>query len=247
MLVMGHARSAAVSFTGSDWKHYSETFLSLFCHSSVRYCKLAICGRMEVMKYMVCGLCVLQAAGFKESGGAATVVIGVVQVIATVVACTMMDKLGRRKLLIIAGLGMALSCFTLGLYYNVSRANAASTGSLSWLALASLIGYIVAFSLGWGPVPMLFMSEVLPARARGTASGAATLVNWGLAFFVTKFFSSMQEAAGLDGSFWLFGIACLFAVLFVFRQVPETNGRSLEEIEQFFAGQSIARSTVTYA
>ena len=188
---------------------------------------------------MVCGLCVLQAAGFKESGGAATVVIGVVQVVATIAACTMMDKLGRRKLLIIAGIGMALSCVTFGLYYNVSRANPASTESLGWLALASLIGYIVAFSLGWGPVPMLFMSEVLPARARGTASGATTLVNWGLAFIVTKFFASLQEAAGLDGSFLLFGVACLGAVVFVYQKVPETKGRSLEEIEQFFAGQSV--------
>jgi len=188
---------------------------------------------------MVCCLCVLQAAGFKESAGAATVVIGVVQVIATIVSCAMMDSLGRRRLLIIAGLGMALSCGILGLYYHMFRTDAASTESLGWLALASLIGYKVAFSLGWGPVPMLFMSEVLPARARGTASGAATLVSWGLAFIVTKFFASLQEAAGLDGSFWLFGIACLLAVVFVFRQVPETKGRSLEDIEQFFAGQSI--------
>jgi len=181
----------------------------------------------------------LQAAGFKESGGTATVVIGVVQVLATIVACAVMDSQGRRRMLIIAGLGMALSCGTLGLYYNMSRANAATTESLGWLALVSLIGYIVAFSLGWGPVPMLFMSEVLPARARGTASGAATLVNWGLAFVVTKFFASLQHAVGLDGSFWLFGIACLLAVVFTVRHVPETKGRSLEEIEQFFSIRSI--------
>jgi len=178
---------------------------------------------------------VLQAAGFKESGGAATVVIGAVQVIATVVACAVMDSQGRRRLLIVAGLGMALSCGTLGLYYNMSRANPASTESLGWLALGSLIGYVVAFSLGWGPVPVLFMSEVLPARARGTASGAATLINWILAFIVTKFFANLQESAGLDGSFWLFGVACLLAVLFVVRHVPETKGRSLEDIEKFFA------------
>jgi len=188
---------------------------------------------------LICCCCLLQAAGFKESGGVATVVVGVVQVMATIVACAAMDSLGRRRLLMIAGLGMALSCGTLGLYYNMSRADASTTESLGWLALASLIGYVVAFSLGWGPVPMLFMSEVLPARARGTSSGAATLVNWGLAFVVTKFFASLQEAAGLDGSFWLFGVACLFAVAFVVRHVPETKGRSLEDIEQFFASRSI--------
>lgn len=181
----------------------------------------------------------LQAAGFKESGGVATVVIGVVQVVATIIACAVMDSQGRRRMLIIAGLGMSVSCATLGFYYNMSRANSSSTESLGWLALASLIAYTVAFSLGWGPVPMLFMSEVLPARARGTASGAATLVNWGLAFFVTKFFASLQDSAGLDGSFWLFGVACLLAVVFVVRHVPETKGRSLEDIEQFFANRNI--------
>jgi len=183
--------------------------------------------------------CLLQAAGFKGFSGLATVVIGAVHVVATIVACAMMDSQGRRRLLMIAGLGMALSCGTLGFYYNLSRANASATESLGWLALASLIGYAMAFSLGWGPVPLLFMSEVLPARARGTASGVATLVNWGLAFLVTKFFSSLQDAVGLDGSFWLFGIACLLAVVFVFRHVPETKGRSLEDIEQSFATRNI--------
>jgi len=180
-------------------------------------------------------LLMLQAAGFKESGGAAAVVIGIVQVLATIVACAVVDSLGRRRMLIIAGLGMALGCGSLGVFYNMSSADATTAESLGWLALVSLIGYIVAFSLGWGPVPMLFMSEVLPARARGTASGAATLVNWGLAFVVTKFFVSLQVIAGFDGSFWLFGIACLLAVWFVVRHVPETKGRSLEDIEQFFA------------
>lgn len=165
--------------------------------------------------------------------------IGVVQVVATIVACAVMDSQGRRRMLIVAGLGMAVSCATLGMYYNMSRASSASTESLGWLALASLIGYVVAFSLGWGPVPLLFMSEVLPARARGTASGVATLVNWGLAFLVTYFFASLQEATGLDGSFWLFGVGCLLAVVFVVRHVPETKGRSLEDIEQFFASRNI--------
>ena len=176
----------------------------------------------------------LQAAGYKDTGGEATVVIGVVQVMATIIACAVVDNLGRRRMLIIAGLGMALSCGSLGLYYNMSVADAATTDGLGWLALVSLIGYVVAFSLGWGPVPMLLMSEVLPARARGTASGVATVVNWGVAFIVTKFFASLQATAGLDGSFLLFGIICLLAVWFVHHHVPETKGQSLEDIEQLF-------------
>ena len=160
--------------------------------------------------------------------------VAAVNVLAIIVACAMMDSLGRRRMLIIGGLAMAVACGSLGVYYNISRSNEATVDSLGWFALLSLIGYIVAFSLGWGPVPMLLMSEVLPTRARGMASGAATMANWGLAFVVTKFFVSLQVIAGFDGSFWLFGIACLLAVWFVLRHVPETKGRSLEDIEQYF-------------
>jgi SP family facilitated glucose transporter-like MFS transporter 8 len=189
---------------------------------------------------------IFQAAGFKESGGVATVVIGAVQVIATIAACTLMDSKGRRKMLIVAGLGMAVACFTLGTYYRsvntgTSLGSSPVVSNLSWLALVSLIAYMIAFSLGWGPVPMLLMSEVFPGRARGTASAICVLTNFLMAFVVTKWFSWLQATVGLDGTFWLFGMACIGAIIFVIYFVPETKGRSLEDIERYFLGQDLIR------
>jgi SP family facilitated glucose transporter-like MFS transporter 8 len=144
-------------------------------------------------------------------------------------------------MLIIAGVGLAASNGMLAAYYYVSSSSLSSSPSLSWLALFSLISYIVAYSIGWGPVPMLLVSEIFPSRARGLAASIAMLVNWVLAFCVTRYFAAMQVAFGLDGCFLLFACACIIAVIFVAKSVPETKGRSLEEIEHYFAGREFVR------
>lgn len=164
--------------------------------------------------------------------------IGAVQVCGTAVACIIMDRYGRRKLLVIAGSGMMVSCIGLGVYYKLSSVGSTDVYDLAWLAAGSLICYILAFALGWGPIPMLLMSEIIPSRARGTASAVTTVTNWVFAFIVTKSFSSLQDIMGLSGTFWLFGACCMLAVLFVIRFVPETKGKSLEDIELFFIGHS---------
>jgi SP family facilitated glucose transporter-like MFS transporter 8 len=159
----------------------------------------------------------------------------------TAVACTLMDNRGRRQMLVVAGFGMAVSSAFLGLYYNLSGNSADAVSTYGWLALASLIGYIMSFSLGWGPVPMLLTAEIFPARARGLAASVAVLFNWALAFLVTRYFALMNSQFGLDGSFWLFSAASFTAVAFVLRFVPETKGRSLEEIENFFSKGAFVR------
>lgn len=170
--------------------------------------------------------------------GIATVMIGVVQVASTAVACMIMDRFGRRPLLMVAGVGMSVACLTLGIYYRIVLYAMFDVGRLSWLALFSLVFYVLSFSLGWGPIPMLVMSEIFPARARGTASSVASITNWVGAFLVTKSFSSLQSAFGLDGTFWIFAVLCVVGVLYVWKYVPETKGKSLEDIELCFIGQA---------
>jgi SP family facilitated glucose transporter-like MFS transporter 8 len=185
---------------------------------------------------------IFESAGFKENATMATVFIGAVQVVVTVVACLVMDRAGRRVLLILAGTGMALSCFTLGYYYKqqaAAEANAMEITDLSWLALSSLVVYIVAFSIGLGPIPMLVMSEIFPVRARGTASGIASFICWFCGFIVTKEYATMETILGQYGAFWFFGLCCIAGVLFVWRSVPETKGKSLEDIELYFLGRGM--------
>lgn len=180
---------------------------------------------------------IFESAGYKSSGNLATVVIGAVQVVATAGAVYLMDRAGRRPLLLFSGAGMAIACFTLGLFYHWNALGQAE--NISWLALAALILYIVAFSLGWGPIPALLMSEVFPVRVRGTASGIAAMGNWGTAFIITKSFSIIVSSFGQSGAFVLFGAFTALALGFVWKFVPETKGRSLEDIELYFLGRVV--------
>lgn len=164
----------------------------------------------------------------------ATISIGVVQVVFTFISCMLMDRAGRRFLLFVSGIGMAVTCCGMGYYYqNIDKGS-----NLTFLATASLTFYIVAFSMGWGPIPMLVMSEIFPVKARGTASGITTVIVWIVAFFVTKEFASMQSFMGSDGTFYFYGVCCIIGLGFVYKFVPETKGKSLEDIEMYFLNKS---------
>jgi len=106
---------------------------------------------------------------------------------------------------------------------------------LGWISLVSLLIFVAVFSLGWGPLPWLITAEVLPARAKSLGGGIATACNWFFAFLTTKEFESLELALQNFGAFWLFAGICLVGVIFVFFYVPETKGKSLEEIEAEFA------------
>eukprot|EP00118_Oscarella_pearsei_P014357 m.122538 g.122538 ORF g.122538 m.122538 type:complete len:520 (+) comp37791_c0_seq7:1845-3404(+) len=172
-------------------------------------------------------------------------VIAAVQVISTVVAALVMDRLGRRKLLVISGISMCLSVVTLGVFFciNPDLNNASATSSSSStnthpeagaLSLVSLIVYITGFSFGWGAIPWLVMSEILPSKARSIASGICTCFVWLCSFAVTYMFQPLTYHLNMDGTFWFFGGFCFVSVLFVLFFVPETKGKTLEEIEQHF-------------
>jgi len=164
----------------------------------------------------------------------ATMIIGIVQVIGTAVACTVVDHYGRRRMLAVTGLGMALSCLVLGICYKITEALKPLDSGLGWLSMISLIVYMVAFSLGWGPVPLVLLSEIFPARARGVSTAIANVTNWFLAFVITKSFVSLQTMFGMYGAFWLFGACCVVGTVWVLRCLPETKGKSLEDIELSF-------------
>lgn len=195
-------------------------------------------GINAVMFYTVM---IFESAGFSD-GHLATVAIGAVQVVATFLACLLMDRAGRRFLLISGGLIMSATCFAFAWYYH-TLGSSSTTGELAsnmgWLAILSLVLYIIGFSLGWGPIPMLVMSEIFPARARGTASGMAILCNWVCAFIVTKEFIFLKDTLGPAGTFCIFGGFCFTSVVYVYQILPETKGKSLEDIELYFLGKTL--------
>ena len=181
---------------------------------------------------------IFQKAGFSEGSTSISILIGAIQFVATLVAILMVDRGGRRFLLLVSSVGMGLSCLTAGAYFyvtiNAANADVSQAKELSWLAVTSVSIYIVGFSFGWGPCVWLLMSEIFPVKARGTASGVSVLVNWGCSFVVTKSFAWMINNLTEAGTFWFFGSVAFLSIGFVYFFLPETKGKSLEEIEAFF-------------
>ncbi|XP_043386494.1 solute carrier family 2, facilitated glucose transporter member 8 isoform X9 [Chelonia mydas] len=193
---------------------------------------------------------IFEEANFKDSR-LASVVVGSIQVFFTAVAALIIDKTGRKVLLSISGVIMAISTAAFGLYCKVvlpnprnssqpdllTTPNSVSAGAennLAWLAVVSLGLFITGFALGWGPIPWLVMSEIFPLKARGISSGACVLTNWFMAFLITKEFHDLTGFLTSYGTFWLFSVLCILNVIFTVLYVPETKGRTLEQIEAHF-------------
>ena len=177
---------------------------------------------------------ILQGVGFSEGGAiAATAVgVGVVNVGFTVLALLVIDRVGRRPLLIIGLIGMTVGLVCLALVFSLGSAS----GAVGVLATLCLALYIASFAISLGPVFWLMISEIYPLRIRGSAMSLASVANWGSNFAVALTFPVLLATLGGGGSFWLFAVLGIVAWFFVYFLVPETKGRSLEEIEASFRG-----------
>ncbi|XP_029168642.1 facilitated trehalose transporter Tret1-like isoform X3 [Nylanderia fulva] len=185
---------------------------------------------------------------FKDAGSTidenlSTIIIGIVNFISTFVAAAVIDRLGRKMLMYISAVSMAVTLFALGGFFY-AKSSGVDVTNIGWLPLVSLIVYVVGFSLGLGPIPWLMMGEILPAKIRGSAASIATGFNWMCTFIVTKTFEDVIELIGAHGTFWLFGVIVAVGFVFVIICVPETRGRSLEEIEKRFTGKTRRMSSV---
>jgi MFS transporter, SP family, galactose:H+ symporter len=159
----------------------------------------------------------------------AAVAVGVTFVLMTVLAMVLVDRLGRRPLMLIGLAGMASCLGVLGLVFDASR----TIESLVFdgLALASLMLFVAMWSIGPGAVSQLVIAEIYPLTVRGVAMGIATAFLWGAYLLTAATFLTLSALLGEAGTFWLFGLSAVVAWAFVYRYVPETKGRTLEEIE----------------
>jgi sugar porter (SP) family MFS transporter len=156
-----------------------------------------------------------------------TVFIGVTNVVFTIVAVMLLDKFGRRFFLLIGTAGLTIALVGLGLFFQVS----AIKEHASWLALASLIFYIASFAVGLGPVFWLMIAEIFPLKIRSAGMSVCTVANWGFNFLVAFTFLQLIDTAGKGGTFFVYAGLGVLAFIFFAWKVPETRGRSLEEIE----------------
>ncbi|XP_030378700.1 facilitated trehalose transporter Tret1-2 homolog [Scaptodrosophila lebanonensis] len=166
------------------------------------------------------------SAGTGMSGSTCTIVIGVVMVFATILAVLIIEKVGRKILLLVSAILMAITTCIMGCYFQFLL-----TSNVGILPVISICIFIVGFSVGFGPVPWLLMAEVFAEDIKPIAGSIAGTSNWLFAFCVTKLFPILVEHLGTGPTFWIFTVISVAAVIFIFIFVPETKGKTLDEIQ----------------
>jgi len=177
---------------------------------------------------------VFESVGSSIDKYVCTAIVGGVQLVATGISISLVDQAGRRPLLIISGLVMALSMGSLALYLNYASS---VPNTWRWLPLVAIIGSFIGYSVGYATIPFCIMGEILPARTRSVAGALSSSFNLTCLFLVLKFYTSLADMMGYPGVYWLFAAVNFFGIIFVFCFLPETKGKSLEEIEKMFEGK----------
>ncbi|GMY06402.1 D-xylose-proton symporter-like 2 [Fagus crenata] len=182
-----------------------------------------ITGQPSVLYYAAS---ILQSAGFSAASDATrvSILLGLLKLIMTGAAVLVVDRLGRRPLLLGGVSGMVISLFLLGSYYLF-------LDNVPVVAVAALLLYVGCYQISFGPIGWLMISEIFPLRLRGRGLSIAVLVNFGANALVTFAFSPLKALLGAAILFYIFGAIAVLSLLFIFFVVPETKGLTLEEIE----------------
>lgn len=179
---------------------------------------------------------IFKNAGFASGSTAilATMVVGAVFVLSTVVALPLIDRIGRKPLLYI---GMGIMTVGLACLAAAFHGQNLQSGATTYLAVFSMMLYIVGFGISLGPIMWLMIAEIFPLNARGFGSSIATGVNWGANWIVAMTFLFLLTHFGARGTFEIYATITLLSLIFVYAYVPETKGVSLEQIENnLYAG-----------
>lgn len=175
---------------------------------------------------------IVEFTGVDSSAGSilAAVGVGVINVVMTVVALRLLDRAGRRTLLMVGVSGMVVSLFTLGLAFEGGGGSTFDSA----LAIVSLMTYVASFAISLGPIFWLLNAEIYPLSVRSKAAGVGTMANWTFNFIVSLTFLLLIEALGESGAFWFYGGVGILTLAFCWKLVPETKGKHLEEIQAEF-------------
>ena len=161
-----------------------------------------------------------------------TIIVGAVNLIFTVLAIQTVDKVGRKPLMIIGAIGMAVSMFALGTAFFI--------GSLGMFTLICMLVYVAAFAMSWGPVAWVLLSEIFPNEIRGKALAVAVAAQWISNYLVSWTFPMMDKNSYLLEKFnhgfayWIYGFMGLLAAFFVWKFIPETKAKTLEEMNNLW-------------
>ncbi|KPV60336.1 MFS transporter [Paenibacillus sp. A3] len=174
---------------------------------------------------------------FKEAGAGTnaslvqTILVGLINFLFTILALWLIDKAGRKALLLVGSALMTVSLLVIGIAFHSGQTSGP-------LVLVFILVYVAAFAISLGPVVWVLLSEIFPNRIRGRATAIASMSLWAADYIVSQSFPPMLNTAGPAMTFWIFGVLSLVTFLFTWRVVPETKGKSLEEIEAVWSAKA---------
>jgi SP family xylose:H+ symportor-like MFS transporter len=168
-----------------------------------------------------------------------TVIVGFINLTFTIIAIYTVDRFGRKPLQITGALGMAVSMFALGFTFYFQEMGLA--------ALVFMLFYVASFAISWGPVTWVLLSEIFPNRIRGRAMAVSVAAQWISNYLVSWTFPILDKSSALNNLFhhgfayWIYGFMALLAAWFVWRLIPETKGKSLEQMETLYQGRTLLK------
>ncbi|KAJ8931869.1 hypothetical protein NQ314_015135 [Rhamnusium bicolor] len=159
-----------------------------------------------------------------------SIIIGCVQFGTSFVTPPLVDRLGRKILLVFSAIGMIISEVHLGVYTYL-KDHDKDVSSISFVPIICLMLYIISFNSGFGPLPWTIMGELFPSKVKSIASSLTASFSWFLAFLITKYFKPVSESIGMGSSFFIFSACCVISIPFCILYVVETKGKSFQEIQ----------------
>ncbi|NOU91315.1 sugar porter family MFS transporter [Paenibacillus sp. LMG 31460] len=178
---------------------------------------------------------------FKETGAGTnasliqTILVGLINFLFTILAIWLIDKVGRKALLLVGSASMTVCLVVIGAAFQSGQPSGP-------LVLIFILLYVASFAISLGPVVWVIMSEIFPNRIRGKATAIASMALWTADYIVSQTFPPMLGSAGPAVTFWIFGFMALLTFFFTWRLVPETKGKSLEEIEALWSSRKASNS-----
>ncbi|XP_018320235.1 facilitated trehalose transporter Tret1-like isoform X2 [Agrilus planipennis] len=172
---------------------------------------------------------------FNASGGSldsniSSLIVGLVQLATGFTTPVLVDRIGRKMLLLASAIGMVISEVPLGIYFYLKE-NDYDVSSIGWLPVACMIGYIITCNFGFGTVPWTVMGEIFPTDAKAAASTITASFCAFMAFIVVRVFTYVQDAVGLSVTYWIFSAFCFSGIFFTQFFMIETKGKTFAEIQ----------------
>lgn len=161
----------------------------------------------------------------KDASMMQTVIMGLINVVFTVIAILTVDKWGRKPLLMVGSVGMAIGMFAIG--------GLAFKEIIGISTLVFIIIYTASFMMSWGPICWVLISEIFPNKIRGRAVALAVAAQWTANYFISSTYPAMMDFSG-GLTYWFYGFMSILSFFFVWKMVPETKGKTLEEMESLW-------------